>query len=300
MKITLNLPLGKNEVLTKELPFLIAKAITPQAQVNDERIVAIEKLVYASLSDNEDTKSEHSAGYLSESELASFGKACRIAGLPTLLSIIEKKETNISEWKLYENAIKNHFPKLQYKLKPRSNTTLEIMAEQHREYLEEAVENGEVIIHDCMAHFPLKHAKGLTTLEHAYMTLNTFTQYVAKFNLCVIVGDNQTSASQSQHTSTSKLPPAPYSERLNAINELAVKTAWEIEHKNFGVITKPKVLMDELKKMAVNKSNKILLGEIAHGVKWFSSGYQELNYDIGACRQTLSRWYKKRGISLKT
>lgn len=297
MMNTITLKVGTVEVLTSEIPRLIAEAITPKEQASFERITAIEKIVYATCSEDGKANASYSAGLLSENDLTRFGKACRQAGLPSLWEVIEKKDTCISKWQSYENAIKYHFPKLDYKLNPCSSTVLQINAEQHREYLEDAVENGDIVAHDCITHIPLNHAKCLTTLEKAYMTVSAFTQYAAKFNLNVVVDGNKSSASPNQHDSACEIPP-PCIENLNTINKLAVQIAWEIESKNGGLKVKPKLVITKLREMVADKIPKysFLKSLSDHGIRWATTVDGLSEYDIGACRATLNRWYKRRDI----
>lgn len=203
-------------------------------------------------------------------------------------------DINLSDWEPYEKAIKEVKP--EWQLIPFSNTTLNIVSGQHRQYLIDNIVKGDVVAYDHLTRIPLQQPISLFALEKIYITVTDFIKYAKQFNLNIIFDDNKTTpVSPEQLNSHYDMPP-PCIENLNAINKLAVEVAWGIEKETGNVRVKPKLVMTKLRDMATAKEPKysFLKSLSDHGVHWATTKHKESEYDIDACAATLRRWYKKR------
>lgn len=295
-KNVIELPEGKTEVSFSEIPWLIAKAITPEEIANTIKIVAIRKRhIPADMPYDEETVSE----VIPEEDLTDYdwkrlNLICEFADLPILWQRNAITDINLSDWGEYEKAIKEKLP--EWELIPYSNRTLNIIANRHMTYLEDAIKNNIVVMHDHLTRIPLQQPINLFALEKAYMTVNDFIKYAKQFKLNITIDSNKTtSASPEQLNSPSDMPP-PCMGSLNSINELAVKVAWKIEKETGVVPVKPKLVIAKLRDMVTTKDPKysFLKSLSEHGVNWATTTHKESEYDIGACAATLRRWYKRR------
>lgn len=296
-KNTITLPISKDVIPYSEIPWLIAKAITPAELVNTVKITAIlKRYIPEGMPYDEEMISEAFPPMnLTVSDWGDLNLACCESELPPIRQNNVLRDILLSNWEPYEKAFKDCMPGLQ--LHPLSSTTLKIVENQHRIYLYDAILKKEVVVYDHLTHIPLQPPIDLVALEKAYMTVSDFIKYAEQFNLNIIVDGNKTiSVSPGQLNNPCDTPP-PCLGNLNAINKLAVEVAWGIEKKTGNVRVKPKLVMAKLRDMVNAKVPEygFLKSLSDHGVNWApQSTHKNSEYDIDACGATLRRWYKRR------
>lgn len=298
-KNTITLPISKDVIPYSEIPWLIAKAITPAELVNTLKITDISKrYIPENMPYDEEIISEAFPPMnLTVSDWGDLNLACCESELPPIRQNNVLRDMLLSDWEPYEKAFKDCMPGWQ--LHPLSTTTLNIIANKHKIYLYGAILEKEVVVYDHLTHIPLQPPIDLIALEKAFMTVSDFALYAKqKLNLNVVVEDNKTiSASLMQLNSTSNTPPPCMLSDHNAINQLALEIAWKIENETGVARVNPKLVMAKLRDMVTTKVPEygFLKSLSDHGVNWApQSTHQNSEYDIDACRATLKRWYRRR------
>lgn len=288
----ITLPKNTHQIPSLEIPRLIAEAITTKKPADTENITHVFKKVIPLQKpyDEEMAFNTYPTNMLTDAEWSYLNHICGLSGLAPLW-VGNKLNNNItlSKWEQYQKAIELHEP--DWVLFVRSHSNIQKVTEEHEKYLLEAIFSGRISVYDTNNRLPLDKPTSFNALKNSFMKLSVFKDYVNEFGINVVTEGSKLNVTTIDLSPTSSPPCLG---KVNAINELAINIAWQMELKNNGVKTKPKLLIEQLKKMAQEKSNPILKECIAHGVVWQTSNSTHQDYDLGACRQTLSRWYKRR------
>lgn len=295
-KNVIKLPEGKTEVSFSEIPWLIAKAITPEEIADTIKIVAIRKRhIPTGMPYDEETVCEViPAENLTDDDWERLNLICEFADLPILWQGNAITDINLSDWGEYEKAIKEEIP--EWELIPYDNSPLKMIANQHRTYLKNAIINNIVVMNDHLTRIPLQQPINLFALEKAYMTVDDFIKYAKQFELKITIGGSKTISANPEQVNIPLYTAPPCMGSLNSINELAVKVAWQIENETGVVPVKPKLVIAKLRDMVTTKDPKysFLKSLSEHGVNWATTTHKQSEYDSGACGATLRRWYKRR------
>lgn len=207
-KNTITLPNSKDVIPYSEIPWLIAKAITPAELVNTVKITAIlKRYIPEDMPYDEEMISEAFPPMnLTVSDWGYLNLACCESELPPIRQNNVLRDILLSDWEPYEKAFKDCMPGLQ--LHPLSSTTLKIVENQHRIYLYDAILKKEVVVYDRLTHIPLQRQMSSIALENAYMTVSDFTSYAKQFNLAVLVGNADEQENISDTNVLQKIPVA--------------------------------------------------------------------------------------------
>lgn len=183
------LPTGNDKISFNEIPLLIAKAITPAELANTVKIINIQKkYVPTDIDFDEEMISEAVPQQnLTDDDWQLIDLACGFADLPPLRQGNTLLDIRLSDWDAYEKAIKELKP--EWLLLPYSSTTLNMVINQHRIYLEDAAKKNNVVFYDYLTHIPLKQPINAFALQNAYMTVSDFKEYVKNFNLTVLMNN---------------------------------------------------------------------------------------------------------------
>lgn len=300
MKHTITLPVNSTRVKTEEIPWIIAGAITPAEQASVKKITAILKretsseTYYVEGFEYASTPQEP----LTYSDWKCLYKICGLSGLPPLMKGGKLIDIKLSDWELYEKAFEKY--NLKWMLLPFSNTELKIVADAHSEALINSILNNEVVVYDNLTQLPLQMPTKFTALKNTYMPLSLFKEYLAKCGLDIVVNNKATPVIPMQECSKCNTPPPCMLNGMNAINKLALETAWQIECDNNGIHAgayeeSTKVIKELRRLVSAAKPKITFLKELSeHGVMWATKLEKPKNYTPDACQKTLSRWYKRR------
>jgi hypothetical protein len=188
-KNVIQLSARKDQISFSEIPWLIAKAITPPELANTEKITTILKRhIPAGMPYDEETIHEIiPLNNLTDNDWSVLNLAFGFADLPPLRQGKNLIDINLSDWEPYEKAMKEYKP--EWQLVARSSTNLNIIANKHWAYLKDAILKNKVVVYDHLTHIPLQLPIDLFALEKAYMTVCDFKKYAENFNLTVLVGN---------------------------------------------------------------------------------------------------------------
>ena len=208
MKHTITLPVNSTRVKTEEIPWIIAGAIIPAEQASVVKITAILKRDISSETYYDEGLECASTPQepLTDSDWKYLYKLCGLSGLPPLMNGGELIDIKLSDWGLYEKAFEEYT--LKWMLLPCSNTVLKIVADKHRDALKNAILNNEVVVYDNLTYLPVQKPTVLTALKNTYIRLNEFIEFVAKFDLDVVVDkivENNTLANNAK-SNLKKIP----------------------------------------------------------------------------------------------
>lgn len=302
MPLQIILPIGTETIVSSEIPTLIAAVITPPDKASDVIVTAIRKRA-APLDmpyDEEMANELFPIEGLNDNDWKTLNFISEISDLqPITKGNALRDDISLIEWESYQKIFYENIKSWKYI--PYSNTKLKIVENMYWEHLRDAIINNDVTVYDNFAHIPIKNPTKLTAFKKTYMTVSGFMQYAGQLNLKIVFNESKETSVNLVSLDSTNNPPPPCMINFNAINKLAVELAWQIERQNGGIKVKPKAVITKLREMVADENLKpsFLKGLSDHGVKWATTGHAESEYDIGACRATLYRWYKSRKVESK-
>lgn len=188
-KNVIYLPASEHEISFSEIPWLIAKAVTPTGLASVFKITGIlKKHIPADMPyDEEMVNGTIPAESLTDSDWGFLNLVCGLSDLPPLKQGKALIDICLSDWEPYEKVFKEYKP--EWQLLPYTVTELDRVSGQHRQYLIDNIVKGDVVVYDHLTRIPLQQPISLFALEKTYITVTDFIKYAEQFNLTVSVGN---------------------------------------------------------------------------------------------------------------